>query len=148
MQNFSTALNSKQQRNANSPRFSITLCFGMDRVTQRKEKRRASFRSLRSTFRSNTEFAEALGDGFSDSYVSQLLSGHRSIGDEVADKIESRLALDPGWLDQDHSTQTEISPEDARFISDVGQGVVQRDIPEHVRQTILTLITSLPEKEK
>lgn len=33
------------------------------------------------------------------SYLSQLLSGHRAIGDDVARKIESRLSLTPGQLD-------------------------------------------------
>lgn len=93
-----------QQHEANRPRFSIKLCFGMDRVKQRQEKRKASFQRLRNAYRSNTELAETLGDGFSDSYVSQLLRGHRGIGDDVADKIESRLGLDHGWLDRDHST--------------------------------------------
>lgn len=100
-----------QQHTANRPTFSITLCFGMDRVKQRQEKRKAAFQRLRALYRSNTEFAEALGDGFSDSYVSQLLRGHRGIGDDVADKIEGRLRLDQGWLDQDHS------PDENRFIA-------------------------------
>lgn len=88
--------------------------------------------------------AEALGDGFSPSYVSQLLSGIRGIGDEVATKIEERLALPPGYLDDECAP--DLPPADQQFLASVTEGVATHDLPEHVRLAILTLISSSPEK--
>lgn len=88
--------------------------------------------------------SEALGDGFSPSYVSQLLSGTRGIGDEVATKIEDRLGLSPGYLD--HESAPDLPPADQQFLATVTEGIATHEIPEHVRQAILTLISSSPEK--
>lgn len=71
----------------------------MDRTTLRQHARREAFKRIRQGFKSNVALAEALGDGFSPSYVSQLLNGHRGIGDDVATKIEDRLGIAPNMLD-------------------------------------------------
>lgn len=73
----------------------------MNRTEVRQRIRREAFAKIRATkFKTNAALSEALGEGFAPSYVSQLLSGHRGIGDEVATKIEDRLSLPRGWLDQ------------------------------------------------
>lgn len=82
----------------------------MNRTEIRHRTRRDAFSKLKERFRTNAALAEALGEGFSPSYVSQLLSGHRGIGDDVATKIEDRLNLPRGTLDQ-LRPNTEIGPE-------------------------------------
>lgn len=78
----------------------------MDRTALRQKVRRDAFKILRDRFRSNVEMSEALGEGFAPSFVSQLLNGHRGIGDDVATKIEERLGLSMGCLDQIPGTET------------------------------------------
>lgn len=72
----------------------------MDRAKIRNETRRLALRALRKRFSSNKAMAEALGEDFSPSFLSQLLNGHRGIGDELASKIEHRLRLANGFIDQ------------------------------------------------
>lgn len=77
----------------------------MSRTENRQKLRRENFAKIRAArFKTSAALAEALGDGFAPSYVSQLLSGHRGIGDEVADKIEARLELPSGTLDSQSDT--------------------------------------------
>lgn len=101
--NISTAQNIRQQHHANRLKISALLPFGMDRTQLRQARRRTAFKAIKERFKTNQALADALGEGFSPSYVSQLLSGHRGIGDEVADKIENRLGLTPGKLDDTES---------------------------------------------
>lgn len=66
--------------------------------------RRENFAKIREGFKTNVALSAALTDEesevvFSPSYISQLLSGHRGIGDDVADKIEDQLNLPRGTLD-------------------------------------------------
>lgn len=35
-------------------------------------------------------------------YISQILSGHRNLGEKAARKIESMMNLDQNWFDQKH----------------------------------------------
>lgn len=48
---------------------------------------------------------QALADavGLSVQYINQMLSGHRSIGEKTARKIEAALQLPFGWMDVDSS---------------------------------------------
>lgn len=74
----------------------------MNRAERRHKIRRENFaRVNRDRYKTAAAMIEELGEGFSSSYVSQLLRGHRGIGDDVADKIEDRLGLPPGYLDID-----------------------------------------------
>lgn len=83
----------------------------MNRTEIRQKARREAFAKIRAMrFKTNAALSEALGDGFAPSYVSQLLSGHRGIGDDVATKIEDRLELPRGWLDQDHDERADTEP--------------------------------------
>lgn len=73
-----------------------------NRTELRNKKRRENLELVRKArFKTNAALAETLGEGFSPSYISQLLKGHRGIGDDVADKIEERLGLPFGYLDSD-----------------------------------------------
>ena len=68
---------------------------------------------------------QALADavGLSVQYINQMLSGHRSIGEKTARKIEAALQLPVGWMDRDEDT--------ARGFGNVEPG------PEIVRQVPL-----------
>lgn len=98
-------LNKMQQRDANRLKFSDALPFGMGKLEARQEHRRLKLLELRGQHKTSAAFSSALGEGFSASYVSQLLSGHRGIGDDVAEKIENRLGV-PGWFDQSDTIET------------------------------------------
>lgn len=76
----------------------------MDRTEKRNQIRRKAFAKIKTEFKTNVALANALGDEFSPSFVSQLLSGHRGIGDDVASKIEDRLNLKRGALDEEIET--------------------------------------------
>lgn len=77
----------------------------MDRTEKRNRLRREALTKIKTKFKSNVALANALGDEFSPSYVSQLLNGHRGIGDDVATKIEERLKLRRGYLDEEKQTE-------------------------------------------
>lgn len=98
----STKLNILQQHVANRANYFSRLSFGVmaNRTETRQKLRRDNLAKLRKAhFRTSIALADKLGEGFSASYISQLLSGHRGIGDDVADKIEERLGLVNGYLD-------------------------------------------------
>lgn len=91
-----------QQHYANRLAKGLLIRFrDMNRVETRQKTRRANFARLRRKFKTAAQMADVLGEGFGSSYISQLLSGHRGIGDDVADKIEARLGLPSMWLDQE-----------------------------------------------
>lgn len=94
-------LNLLQQHCANRASFSRLLYLGMDRTFARQHVRRSAFAEIREGYKTNIALSNALGEGFSPSYVSQLLNGNRGIGDDVATKIETRLNLTPGHLDRE-----------------------------------------------
>lgn len=96
-------LNTLQQHSAGRSGLNKLLAFAdmTNRTEQRHKVRRSNFeRVIKSRFKTKAALSAFLGEGFSPSYISQLLSGHRGIGDEVADKIESRLGLPSGYLDR------------------------------------------------
>lgn len=98
----STKLNILQQHGANRANYLSLLPFAAmaNRTETRQKLRRDNLAKLKKTrFKTSVALADRLGDGFSASYISQLLSGHRGIGDDVADKIEERLGLVNGYLD-------------------------------------------------
>lgn len=142
-------LNFNQQHLANRSKFSALLPFGMDRTQQRQERRRRSFTEIRTRYSTNAALSEALGEGFSPSYVSQLLSGHRGIGDDVADKIEDRLSLETGWLDQDRDATSKKDKLAARLASadDATRALVEmalscpdEPLPEGLSPTLRTMV--------
>ena len=73
--------------------------------------------------RHGTQQALANAVGLAVQYINHLLSGHRSMGEKTARKIEAALQLDRGWMDRDEET--------ARGFSNVEPG------PEIVRRVPL-----------
>jgi transcriptional regulator with XRE-family HTH domain len=103
----STKLNLLQQHKANRAEHLslLTSAVMATRTETRQKLRRENLVQIKKErFKKNIEMADKLGDGFSPSYLSQLLSGHRGIGDDVADKIEERLGLESGYLDTPNAT--------------------------------------------
>lgn len=58
--------------------------------------------------------------------------------------MEGRLALPRNYLDREGD---DLPAADQAFLGEVTAGLQARDLPEHIRQTILTLIASSPEKK-
>lgn len=86
----------------------------MNRTEIRNSLRRDNFAKIRSErFKTSVALVNKLGEGFSPSFVSQLLNGHRGIGDEIADKIEKRLGLLAGYLDRGPFTLSRHAEKDA-----------------------------------
>jgi hypothetical protein len=103
----STKLNIVQQRQANRVKYLslITSLVMATRTEIRQKLRRENLAQVKKErFKKNIDMADELGEGFSPSYLSQLLGGHRGIGDDVADKIEDRLGLERGYLDTPNAT--------------------------------------------
>lgn len=127
----STGLSLLQQQNARRAKTSVLLRFpSMNRAERRHQIRRDNLaRIKRERYKTAAAMIEQLGDGFGSSYFSQLLRGHRGIGDDVADKIAERLNLPPGYLDIDLgdpslndavaefiATYKNVTPEGRRFL--------------------------------
>lgn len=86
-------------------------------------------------------------------YLSQIINRvpsrtgkPRDVGPDLARKLEEGCGKPTGWMDADHSANN-LPTADAQFINEVRQDVAQYDVPEHVKQAILTLITSSPKKQ-
>ena len=102
------------------------------------------------------EVVDSLFDGYSGRLadaikrprpnISQVLSGKRPFGEALARDIEQILELPRGYLDRE-AEDSAMPPADQQFVDAVAAGLHDREIPEHIRQTILTLITSSPEKK-
>ena len=86
---------------------------------------------------------QALADavGLSVQYINQMLSGHRTIGEKTARKIEKGLCLAPGWMDADSDTAA---------LGDMVKVAANDDVVEVSRESLalLRMIDSLPEKEQ
>lgn len=117
------------------------------------EIRRINIRLLENEFDSPSELAEKAGmsltqylnlrDGAKDSKTGKP----RGMRKETAWKIEDAGGKKRGWLDQDRSTLLSIPLQDITFLESVQNGISKHELPEHIRQTILTLISSSPEKK-
>ena len=59
---------------------------------------------------SEHEDQESLADviGYTPSYISQLITGHRNVGEKTARKIEKKTGKPSGWLDQAGDVRSEI----------------------------------------
>jgi len=67
----------------------------MSKIT---DLRRERFIQLSELFKSQKEFSRAINS--TPGYINQLLSGHRSIGEKAARKIEAACNKPDGWIDQ------------------------------------------------
>jgi hypothetical protein len=73
-----------------------------------KQARSANFAALANRYPTLRAFAEAAG--LSPAHASQIRGAVRSIGDDIARRIEERLRLPHGWMDQPHPDQGETTP--------------------------------------
>lgn len=80
----------------------------------------------------------------SASQINDLLAGRKSFGEKFARSIEPLLNKEPKWFDAPHSRGS--AGADPGFIQSVSSAAADRDIPEHIKQSILTLISSSPKK--
>lgn len=81
----------------------------------------------------------------SSSQVNDLISGRKSFGEKFARDIEPLMGKPRDWLDQDHNSY-DLPPADAQFLNEVRQDLAVYQVPEHIKQAIVTLITSSPKK--
>lgn len=97
-----------------------------------------------------------LVDKLNQPTIQRVLSGETPnprIGTVTKIKAAVAIARENAGLSapKDPSFQAEeqdLPPEDVAFVDDIASGLAERDIPEHIRQTILTLIGSSPKKDK
>ena len=64
------------------------------------------------------------------------------MAEESAREIERRLQLPTGWMDTDHCGNYALSPTESSFIAKVEESLAEYVVPEHIRETILLLITT------
>jgi hypothetical protein len=114
-----------------------------------KDIRRNNLRILVNETGSAAEVARRCGA--SEKYLRQLLGEVeqrgtvRGMGDRTAKKIEEAFNKPDGWMDADHSSSY-LPPEDGRFLKEVEMDIGKYAVPEHIKQTIITLITSSPKR--
>lgn len=97
---FSSALNASQQHFAKRGRLANCYAAGMVMLTS-KEHRRRNFALMVAKLKRDGKRSKdiAIALDISPSYVSQMLSGHRDIGDATARSIEQKFELPHGALD-------------------------------------------------
>lgn len=86
-------------------------------------------------------FAQRMGwkDG---SYVGQMLRGTRPISEKFIRKVESIPQM-AGWFDSNHQLEQIGSLEQK-----IRTELLQREVPDHILQTILDLLTHCPARRK
>lgn len=86
--------------------------------------------------------------GINQGELSALLSGKKSFGEKKARNLENDAGMPADYLDRPSDDSTGAVPADiADFIAKVKAESVQRELPEHIQQSILTLIASSPKKK-
>lgn len=95
------------------------------------------------------EFARAIGKDPNQArfILNPQKAGGRWVGERLAREIEEKLALGRGWLDEDHGGGASEDPE-REFLDEIAQGIASHEVPDHIKQTIKTLISSSPKKKK
>lgn len=73
---------------------------------------------------------------------------NRGIGEKLARDIEGKLGLGPLWLDQANPHETmALSQDEAVFIEKIKREIETRQVPDHMRETILAILGSSPQKK-
>lgn len=85
----------------------------MTRMNDIQKIRLENFKGLLKEFKSKSKAAEKLG--FRVSYISQILSGYRSIGEKTARKVERNSGRPHMWLDQEEG----LSPKQQEVIGKI-----------------------------
>jgi hypothetical protein len=118
------------------------------------EIRRSNIRSLENELGSASIAAKTIGmnlaqyinlrEGAKDSKSGK----RRGMRKETAWKIEDGVGKPRGWLDIKHESGDDDAPppDDQRFVSEVSAGLQERDIPDHMRQTIMMMLSTAPKK--
>lgn len=70
----------------------------------------------------------------------------RDMGSALARKIEAGCGLSTGWMDTDHG-EHKMTEMDKQFVHQVEENLARYDVPDHIRQTIITLLENAPTKE-
>lgn len=80
-----------------------------------KQTRDRNFNTLLKLYKNNRVFADTVG--LASGHVSQIKTRVRNVGDEVARRIEQKLRLPHGWMDQSHDTEDPpvVADEPARY---------------------------------
>lgn len=113
-----------------------------------KDIRRQNLLLLVSEFGTITEVAKR--SGTSEKYLSQIINqvvqrnSPRGMGDVVATKIEDGCGKYKGWIDEPHGTG--LPPKEEQFAEQVMKELSEREVKEHVMQTILSILSSSPKK--
>jgi hypothetical protein len=107
------------------------------------EIRRVNFLKLLEKSHSDREFADATAS--TPSHVSQMKTGHRPIGDQVARRIEDKLHLEHGWMDQLHIEESEL-PEEEREIKALADAIAAQpsDKLETIKAALKLVGVTLP----
>jgi len=77
-------------------------------MRKREDIRRLNLKRLIARYATQREFAAAIE--LVPAHVSQMVNGVRNVGNETAEKIETRLALGAGWLDREHPDDASEPP--------------------------------------
>jgi len=85
-------------------------------------------------------------------YISQILNRvksrtgkERDVGADLARKLEDGFGKPRGWMDTDHDNGP-LPDKDAQFLNVLKEDFGKYEVPEHIRQTIITLIESSPKR--
>ncbi|WP_444901321.1 LexA family protein [Microbulbifer sp. SSSA007] len=79
-----------------------------------REVRRENLRQIVEGYASKAEFGRVFG--VDPTYISQLLNGHRNLGEKAARKLENTLGLDQGTLDNTDSSPATPSKSHANVL--------------------------------
>ncbi len=90
---------------------------------------------------SQVAFAERCG--LAASVISQLVNGHRNLGDAISRRIEESLSVKKGWLDVPHGESADdldYGDDDRLYLSLDEKRVVElfRKLPESERNNIIS----------
>jgi hypothetical protein len=85
-----------------------------------QELRRTNLRKLVAEFKTAISLAEAANTN--EKYISQIISGTRNLGHQLARRFEDAAGKERGWLDYDHDsggiviTRTDMKPDEAELL--------------------------------
>lgn len=109
-----------------------------------RDTRLANLELLAKGYKYDKDFCDAVG--IRASYLSQLRSGAKNLGNELARQIEERRGLEPGWMDVAHTTR-----------HDTGQGnlppemmtvaYAMASLPAGTRENLMRLILGLAQEQ-
>lgn len=91
------------------------------------------------------DFAERCG--LAPSVISQLVNGHRNLGDTLARKIEESFAVQRGWLDVPHAPAQSTSGSENENSENPPSTFIQTELNADEKR-LLALFNRLPQSEK